>query len=356
MSIPTAALDRRHYDIAAADLEHAAGLPGSEGLDAARCLRWVDDATSRVRSQTEQHLSQFKENPARYDHSEAVFRMMWLVTVLQRDLGVHYHHEVVEKDDHKFFADSANLFIHGIIQGKGGTCSSMPVLFAAIGRRLGYPLKLVPGTQHEFVRWEGPEGERFNVECTSRGFVSQPDAYYLTWPVAAPPDKVKRYKLLQAKTQEEEIAGFICNRGHIRLAYGWYRDATFEYLRAFHQAPGREGIVICLHRSVTAWGKHLRAQISWAFPGLYICNGPCRHRALPEDLQAEMNYLNALELLLNNPEKKRLWWDPLRRNPTRRPLGMPEWIQITYPATPGDPLRFEPCQPPRDESRLSPFE
>jgi len=56
----------------------------------------VDDATSRVRSQTEQHLSQFKENPARYDHSEAVFRMMWLVTVLQRDLGVHYHHEVVE--------------------------------------------------------------------------------------------------------------------------------------------------------------------------------------------------------------------------------------------------------------------
>jgi hypothetical protein len=97
----------------------------------------VDDAAALVRFQTERHLYQFEQRPQDCDHSEAVFRMMWLVTVLQRDLGVHYRQETIDLDDHHFFADSANVFIHGIIQGKGGTCSSMPMLFAAVGRRLG---------------------------------------------------------------------------------------------------------------------------------------------------------------------------------------------------------------------------
>ncbi|MBI1916596.1 MAG: hypothetical protein HYS12_17950 [Planctomycetes bacterium] len=356
MSLPLQALKRPAYDIAAADLEQAAGLPGSEDLDAARCLRWVDDAADLVRSKTEQHLFQFKQRPEEYDHSEAVFRMMWLVSVLQRDLGVHYHQETIDLDDHCFFADAGNLFIHGIIQGKGGTCSSMPVLFAAVGRRLGYPLKLVPCKQHLFIRWEGPDGERFNIESTARGYVSHPDEEYLRWPAPATPEEVKRYKWLQAETQEEEMAEFLCRRGRVWMEHGRYGDAAFEYLRAFFQVPGLEATLNSMHHAVTVWGKHMRSQIGWGFPGLVVCNQPIRHRALPENLQAEINYLNALEIMLNNPVHKKLWWDPLRRDPTRRPPGMPEWIQVTYPATPGDPLYFEPCQPPRDDSRLSPFD
>jgi hypothetical protein len=42
------------------------------------------------------------------------------------------------------------------------------VLYVAIGRRLGYPLKLVECKGHLFVRWEDAK-ERFNIEGTSRG-------------------------------------------------------------------------------------------------------------------------------------------------------------------------------------------
>jgi hypothetical protein len=347
VSIPPPALDRHSYDIAAADLEHAAGLPGSENLDARRCLRWVEEATGQVRYQTERHLYQFRQRPEEYDHSEAVYRMMWLVTVLQRDLGVHYHQDVIETEDHEFFADSANLFIHGIIQGKGGTCASMPVLFAAVGRRLGYPLKLVPCKRHCFVRWEGPDGERFNVECTSRGYVSHPDEYYLKWPEETTPEEVKLYRLLQAETQEDEIAGFLCKRANVWHEHGRHGDAAFECLRAFIQSPGREAIVNSIHRSVMAWGKQLRAQIGRGFPGLVVCNQPVRHPDLAVNLQVEMNYLNALEALLNDPVRKQLWWEPLRRDPTRRPPGMPDCIRVTYPETPGDPLRYEAYDPPK---------
>ncbi len=40
-------------------------------------------------------------------------------------------------------SDSRFLFIHGLLTGFGGTCVSMPILYLAIARRLGYPLKLV---------------------------------------------------------------------------------------------------------------------------------------------------------------------------------------------------------------------
>src|SRR5262245_19403740 len=122
--------------------------------------------------------------------------MMWLVTVLQRDLGVHYWQESIDLDDHEFFSRSENLFIHGIIQGKGGTCASLPVMYTAVGRRLGYPLKVASCKKHQFVRWEGSDGQLFNIESTSRGFISWADDHYLRWPVEMTPEEVKRYGFL----------------------------------------------------------------------------------------------------------------------------------------------------------------
>jgi hypothetical protein len=186
------------YDIGRANLEHAAALPGLGRLDIPRYLRWIDQAAAAVRLQTERYLYRFRDEPEKYKNSEGVFRMMWLVTILQRDLHVHYRQETIELSDHDFFRDANNLFIHGIIDGKGGTCSSLPVLFAAVGRRLGYPLKLAGCKRHLFLRWDGPGGERFNVETTSRGFVSYPDEYYLKWPFEATSAEVQKYRFLQS--------------------------------------------------------------------------------------------------------------------------------------------------------------
>lgn len=58
-----------------------------------------------------------------------------------------------------------------------GTCASLPVLYAAVGRRLECPLKLVTARNHFFVRWDGA-GERLNIKATTEGVTTFEDEYY----------------------------------------------------------------------------------------------------------------------------------------------------------------------------------
>ena len=54
--------------------------------------------------------------------------MMALVTVLQRELGVRY--DPACQDGAYCALDSRTLFIHGLLDDRGGTCVTMPVLYA----------------------------------------------------------------------------------------------------------------------------------------------------------------------------------------------------------------------------------
>src|SRR5262249_46571614 len=151
----------------------------------------------------------YRVNDPRYaDHyhgSEAKFRAEMLVQVLQEDFGVHYDMERVEHVD---FRNSKDLFIHGMLQGSnGGTCVSMPVLYAAIARRLGYPVKLVEAKSHLFCRWEGcgPDGkdERFNFDGAGSGFSILDDSYYRSWPKPISDDEITRGEYLKSLNAAE---------------------------------------------------------------------------------------------------------------------------------------------------------
>ena len=168
-------------DIVTANLHCAEVLPGAEAFDSMMAKATLEKWSDRVRNETSRHLYRFRQNPAEFNDSEAYFRMLTLVTVLQEDCGVRYNPERMQSPN---FADSRDLFLHGLLTGKHqGTCVSMPVLYVAVGRRLGYPLKLVTSKAHVFARWESPDGrERLNIEATSQGLNCFPDDYYLAWP------------------------------------------------------------------------------------------------------------------------------------------------------------------------------
>jgi hypothetical protein len=340
------------YDIACAELRLAEGLPGAEGLDRGLCLRWLDEAARLVAQTTERHFYRFQQRPQDFQHSEGRFRMMWLVTVLQRDLGVWYDLASVPLPDEEFFKHPKYLFLHGIIQGFGGTCSSLPPLYAAVGRRLNYPLKLVKAAQHCFVRWEG-RGERFNIEATTQGFVSHPDEHYLTWPHPVTPEVVREYRLLKSETPEEEVAGCLCKRGHVFLETGEYRKANWEYVQAYCVAPGRQLILQSLLHCVFRWRRHVDSQLFAGFPDITIVNGTNWHRDFSRALASDINYCTVVEFLLNDPEKKALWWDPLRRDPKSRPPGLPERFEATFCGQFDSRIKVEACAPPeRDTSRI----
>jgi hypothetical protein len=242
--LPTPALSQ--VDIARMNLLCAEGLPGSDGLDLETSLAQLDAWANRVKSETKRHWYRFERNPAEFEGSEGFFRMLMLTVVLAEDFGVHYDTqrrvspETASEND-GFFADARNVFLPGLLgPNRQGTCSSMPVLHVAIGRRLGYPLKLVTTKGHLFVRWEDA-GERFNVEATGQGLNRFGDAYYRQWPFAVTEQEVTAEGYLKSLTPAEELAVFLSVRGMCMLEAGRIEAASTMFAAAAKLAPHCRG-------------------------------------------------------------------------------------------------------------------
>jgi hypothetical protein len=201
-------------DIALMNLLCAEGLRGSENLNVTDCLVILDNMAADVKSETTRAYYKFREHPDEFNSSEGYYDMMMLATVIQQDFNIHYNPAHIEmpdqalESDDSFFANSQDVFIHGLARQNGmGTCSSMPVFYVAIGRRLGYPLKLERAKGHLFARWD--EGSRsFNIECTSVGFVSHTDDEYRTWPATFTPEEEKSESYtLEYQTDHRMVPG-----------------------------------------------------------------------------------------------------------------------------------------------------
>jgi hypothetical protein len=239
------------YDIAALNLRCAQGLPGAEGLDESQLLDWLDEAAQRVQFETRRHWYRFNDSPGAYGNSAAYFCCYFLLQVLQEDLGVRYNAARIRdasfQDPKCFdpdFRNSRDLFIHGMIDGPGGTCASMPVIYVAVGRRLGYPLKLVQTRGHLFARWDDPNGkcfgfpETFNVEGAGEGIASYDDEHYKTWPERWTEIDEAEGWYLKSMSPLEELASFLATRGDCLTDNGRLGEALQAYAWASAIAPG----------------------------------------------------------------------------------------------------------------------
>ncbi len=246
-------------EIGETNLNLACGLPGSETLDVPRYLRQLDQWARLVATKTERFLPVFHRSPFEFDNSLAKFRMMALVTVLQRDLGVRY--DPACQEGAYCALDSRTLFIHGLLDGHGGTCVTMPVLYVAIGRRLGYPLYLVQAREHYFVRWEEPGGERFNIEATTLGFTPRDDEHFRRWPKPISDDEIRQGLFLCNLRPQEEVAAFYRERGQCWLDHLRTGPALEAFAEAARLAPQLFGvqcawaIATILHRAVEYYGR-----------------------------------------------------------------------------------------------------
>jgi len=248
------------WDLAEASLICGLGLPQSEETSVQESLDVLNAWTRRIRAETEQSLPRYWRAPGEYRNSEAYFRMLVLVTVLQRDIGVRYDPELADSPIMKdmqsteFFRDSRNAFLHGILpERKLGTCSTMPVLVVAVARRLGYPLRLVKTKGHLFCRWHDPDGEeRFNIDCAGRGLGCFEDDHYRRWPLPVTAQEIKRDNLLKSLTRHEELALLLENRGLCLLEHDCLEEAEFAFayahLLAPHIAQHRMSLSIALER------------------------------------------------------------------------------------------------------------
>ncbi len=239
----------RRQDIALINLRCAEDLPGSEDVNIQKCLATLDQWAQQVRFETERHL--YRAHDPRYAkhyrNSEAYLRASMMIQVLQEDLGVKYNMERVRDID---FTKSRDLFIHGMIgHENGGTCVSMPVLYTAIGRRLGYPIYLTTAKAHLFCRWDDGK-EPFNIEGSGNGFSTFDDDYYLQWPKPISEDEVKAGHYLKSLSPGEELAVFLSARGHCLEDNKRTAEARVCYAQALQRRPDSPDYVSFLVHSL----------------------------------------------------------------------------------------------------------
>lgn len=145
-----------HTDIAAVNLACARGLPNCDESAFPEYLALLDAIAEAVRRQTEKNFRLFKLKPKQFNNSEAVFRLYTMEHVFRVQFGIRYDSKVREitQDDKPWMSDdSSELFIHGVLSKKRtGTCSSLPIVSIAVGRRLGYPLKWMLVPNHTLYR------------------------------------------------------------------------------------------------------------------------------------------------------------------------------------------------------------
>jgi len=301
------------FDVAEVDLICAVGLPGSTRLDVLAHLAWIDRAAAWVRHDTLGTIEDFHRRPEQYGNSEATFRIVSMMSVLQKGLGVRYNPSRIDNPSPS--TDSRDDFIHGIIEGPGGTCASIPVLFVAVGRRLGYPLKLVTTIRHLFARWEDPAGERLNIEITNKGLNVHPDDFYRVWPVPAK-DAIWWWRLtrfLRSLTPREEVAHAWQKRAFCLQANGQKGAAVKAFAIAWSLVPDDFQSEYFLAHALQEWMGELQPRITadLARPEVEI---PRRwYPGLPLELERHIIELDVLEQLLTGLARGRERSGPPKR-------------------------------------------
>ncbi len=246
------------WDIAALNLAAAQGLPGLNAVNVTACLDKLDEWAQRVKDETLRHIYRFNPQSSQpateytYGNSFGRFCCYFLLQVLQQDCGVVYN--PARKFDPEF-GDPADVFVHGILDdnGAGGTCASMPIVYVAVGRRLGYPVSLVQTKEHLFFRWDDSRGTliqwdqpktefwipsaRFNVEGAGEGIAFYPDSHYTQWPHLWNEADFEHKCYLRSLSTKEELADFLIQRAECLYELGKRDDSLKAIYYARRLAP-----------------------------------------------------------------------------------------------------------------------
>jgi Transglutaminase-like superfamily len=260
-------------DIAALNLACAQGLPGMEKYDPAQSIRVIDEMAWRVVCTTRYQTSEFTKHPEKFQHSYDYFRALVLITVIQRDFGVRYDQAKIP--DHVPFA-AEDSFLFRLIKTRLGTCANMPVLYVAVGRRLGYPMKLVQakgqGATHLFARWDAPNGSRFNIEATDQGMRTPADDYYRTGRYSITPQVEKMGCFLKSLTPREELSCILTERGLHLWDDRCYLRATAALCWACVLAPHNELQLNTVKMATNEWLCTQRDRSPNHFPRVCIAS------------------------------------------------------------------------------------
>lgn len=239
------------------------GLPGYAQVDIAQTQTRLDELAAIVKRETDRHWYRLTDPryAAHYRHSETHFRIELLLQTLQEQCGVKYNRARI---DNPIFSDPKDQFLHGVLDpSHGGTCASMPLVYVAVGRRLGYPLKLVMTRGHLFFRWDDGVHPYTNFDGSGEGIGSDPDEYYRHWPYELTTSDLASREYLVSLSPVEELAIFLAARGHCLMDLHRFEDAAEAYQQMAVLAPTfkNHGQFVAAAQAATTTGSSQQAML-----------------------------------------------------------------------------------------------
>jgi hypothetical protein len=161
------------------NLSVARGCPGLDGLDLIRYASLLDHWSEEVRAALPSAEEEFRRSPSDWKNDLAFFRVGILCWFIDEVLGIRYREDQCDLES-VFYTEPSDLFLHGLIETRQGTCATMPTFHVALCWRLGWPMSLAVAGWHVVCRFD--DGNRcHNIEATRTGgggFHSHPDEEY----------------------------------------------------------------------------------------------------------------------------------------------------------------------------------
>ena len=192
-----------------------------------------------------------RHNMNNLENHHEKFKAINLVLTIKEDFNCRYQMSLVESgvmaDIHSpaFFKNRNDVFISGLLRSRRGTCSSYPVLIAALGRRLGYPISLKTTPGHMFCEWNDGV-ERFNIDTNGEGVDTPPDEYYLESAVdglgGIGVNERGREYFMRPLSNWECLGTFIETMGYCHEANGRMDKAIEAYNLARRYLPNSENL------------------------------------------------------------------------------------------------------------------
>ena len=153
-----------NVDVVEMNVAVAREIPGLQELDYYKYKAVVDGWAEQVEASLPEGEAVFNKTPEQWKNDIHFFRLGQGAAFLSQVVGIKYIEEQKNLKTVRY-EDSADLFLHGLIDKKVGTCGNMPILHVALGRRLGWPVSLSSVRSHTVCRFDDGKNV-YNIEAT----------------------------------------------------------------------------------------------------------------------------------------------------------------------------------------------
>ena len=287
-------------DVLRLNLAVACGIPGLESLDIEKYTRTVDAWTAAFTRELPRLERMFKATPHKWKNDLRFFRVGMLQGFLGHEIGIWYIEEQKQAEAVRY-TDPGQLFLHGLIDTKQGTCGNMAALHVAMCRRMGWPVSLACVRSHFISRFD--DGEVIhNIEATSThpgAFASDPDEIYIE-KFNLPKRAIECGSDLRKLTAREMIGVFLALRGRHYCDTQRMRLADLEFALSRVLFPNHRRTYVAAMAPMIERGSDLFDRDEVGHPnslfddlapqfGYNPCNGFTPAKSALSDMQVENN-------------------------------------------------------------------